>query len=148
MVARETTRQREQYLIPPAWELGQEGYQNWDTGIFLKYNSQAVGCTRVGLVSPIGSKIDFLGGTLFFNQLHDFSLLSSNSFLKSLCTKKNPWHQNNFRRFPVIFIFKVGSVPLWQGARPYLLLTKDFCITSSAIILKNSLLPFFSGLFF
>ena len=87
-----------------------------------------------------------------YQNYHPRILDIENSFnFKSFLFSYRFWGTNNkkmSRRFPVIFIFKVGSVPLWQGAKPKLLVTKDFCITSSAIILKNNRHPFFSRLNF
>ena len=71
--------------------------------------------------------------TLFLDQLHDFSLLSSNSFLdpfmKSKFPKKISWHQNNFifevhsNIFSKVIIFKPVNV-CGQAA---------FCLTAENI---------------
>ena len=62
----------------------------------LDFNSNAVGWdSRVQTASK-----SFLWETLFLDQLHIFSLLSSNSFLhtylKSKFLRKIPWHQNHW----------------------------------------------------
>ena len=79
----------------------------------------------MGLVSPCGCNIDFVENP-FLDQLHNFSLSSSNSVLhpvmKTKFLKKNPWHQNkklirvgkgittnNFDIFLVIYLFLNNS---------------------------------------